>query len=121
LALLAAGGLMAGTVTGWIARTNFYQYLPTPWVIRAAGRGSVDAFAILEQRVNFDQVKGERMQDVIETGLSVQGAEKTNATTQKWIDLLAQIEKYVGMSAAQRERFCSQMVRLEAHARPRAR
>jgi len=108
LVLVAAGVLTGGTASGWIARTNFYQYLPTGWVVKAAGRGSVDAMAIVEARVNADEVKGARMQEVIETGLAAQGAEKLDATTQRWIDLLKSIDMRSGLTKGQKQRFVDQ-------------
>src|SRR5262245_26880220 len=61
VALLAGGGLSAAVVSGWAARTNLYQYLPTGWVTKAAGRGSMDAFTILEARVRAEEIKGRLM------------------------------------------------------------
>lgn len=103
----AAFGVAVGT--GWAARTNFYQYLPTGWVVQAAGRGSRDAFSVLQRRVYSGEVKSRLMRDVIETGLAVQGAENTDATTQSWIHLLVYLESRAGLSAEQRERFYGQM------------
>ncbi len=117
--LLIGAGLGVAVGTGWAARTNFYQYLPTGWVVKAAGRGSADAMTIVEKRVIADEVKGAQLREVIETGLAVHGAERSDVNTQRWVDLLAQIEKHVGMTKEQSERFCSQMFRLEVFAPPR--
>ncbi len=121
LVLIVTGGLMGGLASAWFVRTGLDRYLPTAWLIDAARRGSEDAMEAVEKRVTAGEIGGRLLTDIIETGLAVQGAEKTSATTQNWIDLLATLQAGSLLTDEQSKLFKRQMVRVEMRVRPRIR
>ncbi len=118
LAVAAAGTLGVPATRQWAASVNWYDYLPTAWVLKAAANDSENAFTTLEGRFDNHQLSQSQIADLIEAALVIQDRGPLSRVTSRWMNLLAQLRRKGELSSDQERRFIDQTVRFELEARP---
>src|SRR5262249_54454176 len=69
IALALGGVLIAPATERWVASGNWYRYLPTSWVLKAAAKDSLRAFEVIDQRCRNGKLSKAQLNDVAEVGL----------------------------------------------------